>query len=136
VDFIASQGVMVHGAFMLGFPSETEEEMRSTIEWAKESSFHTAAFFRVIPFKGTALFEEVEKAGHALPSDWSAYEPYQTEINLSEVPEETITRIRKNAYRSFYLQPKRLWRIFQLIPNKLSMLPYLSLLFAQRAYAR
>lgn len=136
VDFIADQGVMVHGAFMLGFPSETEEEMRATIDWAATSSFHTAAFFRVIPFKGTELFEQVERAGHALPTDWSAYEPYQTEINLSQVPEQEILRLRKLAYRRFYLRPRRLWRIFKLIPNKLTMLPYLSLLFAQRAYAR
>jgi radical SAM superfamily enzyme YgiQ (UPF0313 family) len=136
VDYIAKQGVMVHGAFMLGFPSETEEEMRATIDWAAKSSFHTAAFFRVIPFKGTELFTQVEHAGYELPTDWSAYEPYQTEINLSEVPEDQILRLRKTAYRRFYLQPKRLWRIFKLIPNKLTMLPYLSLLFAQRAYAR
>jgi radical SAM superfamily enzyme YgiQ (UPF0313 family) len=136
VDFIARQGVMVHGAFMLGFPSETEAEMRATIDWAARSSFHTAAFFRVIPFKGTELFEEVQHAGYALPSDWSAYEPYQTEINLSTVPEERITKLRKRAYRRFYLDPRRLWRIFRLIPNKASMLPFLALLFARRAYAR
>ena len=34
------------------------------------------------------------------------------------------------------MKPKRLWRIFKLIPNKLTMVPYLSLVFAQRAYAR
>ena len=136
VDFIADQGVMVHGAFMLGFPSETEAEMRETVRWAANSSFHTAAFFRVIPFKGTELFTQVEKAGYELPTDWSAYEPYQTEINLSDVDEDVITSIRNGAYRSFYLRPARLWRIFRLIPNKLKMLPYLTLLFAQRAYAR
>jgi len=136
VDFIADQGVMVHGAFMLGFPSETEEEMKETVRWAAESSFHTAAFFRVIPFKGTELFNQVEEAGHALPTDWSAYEPYHTDINLSEVDEAKITAIRNGAYKRFYLRPARLWRIFKLIPNKARMLPYLSLLFAQRAYAR
>ena len=136
VDFIAEQGVMVHGAFMLGFPGETEEEMRATIDWAAKSSFHTAAFFRVIPFKGTELFEEVEHAGFELPSDWSAYEPYQSDINLSEVPEEKILHLRKTAYRRFYLNPKRLLRIFRLIPNKSNMIPYLTLLFARRAYAR
>lgn len=136
VDFIAAQGVMVHGAFMLGFPTETEEEMEATIAWAAESSFHTAAFFRVIPFKGTALFQQVEDAGYHLPSDWSRYEPYQSEINLSQVSEEKILRLRKKAYRSFYFRPKRLWRIFSLIPRKTHMLPYLTLLFARRAYAR
>ncbi|MEY2805712.1 MAG: hypothetical protein RIR65_129 [Planctomycetota bacterium] len=136
VDFIAGQGVMVHGAFMLGFPSETEEEMEETIEWAATSAFHTAAFFRVIPFKGTALYEQIRHAGYELPTDWSKYEPYQAEINLSEVPESRIFQLRKKAYRRFYLNPRRLWRIFELIPQKTHMLPYLALLFARRAYAR
>ena len=34
------------------------------------------------------------------------------------------------------LKPKRLWEIFRLIPNKKAMLPYLAVLFAQRAYSR
>lgn len=136
VDFIAQQGVMVHGAFMLGFPTETEDEMRETIEWAARSSFHTAAFFRVIPFKGTELFKQIEHAGYDLPKDWSAYEPYKSEINLSTVPEATIFKLRKEAYRRFYFNPRRMWRIFQSIPNKANMLPFLTLLFARRAYAR
>ena len=110
--------------------------LRATIDWAAASSFHTAAFFRVIPFKGTELFRQVEEAGYDLPSDWSAYEPYETDINLSTVPENAIFRLRKQAYRRFYLRPRRLWRIFRLIPNKANMLPFLALLFARRAYAR
>lgn len=136
VDFIADQGIMVHGAFMLGFPTETEDEMRQTIDWAAGSSFHTAAFFRVIPFKGTELFTQVEHAGYALPTDWSAYEPYETDINLSTVPESRIFSLRKQAYRRFYWNPARIFRIFKLIPNKTNMLPFLTLLFARRAYAR
>jgi len=136
VEFTARQGVMVHGAFMLGFPTETEDEMEATIRWAADSHFHTAAFFRVIPFKGTELFQQVEHAGFELPTDWSAYEPYQTDINLSEVGEGTIFKLRKKAYRRFYWNPARLWRLFKLIPNKSNMLPFLTLLFARRAYAR
>ncbi|MEO0649272.1 MAG: radical SAM protein [Planctomycetota bacterium] len=136
VEFTAKQGVMTHGAFMLGFPTETEEEMRETIEWAASSSFHTAAFFRVIPFKGTELFNQIQHAGFDLPTDWSKYEPYQSEINLSEVQEDEIYKLRKTAYRRFYWNPKRLFRIFRLIPNKTNMIPFLTLLFARRAYAR
>jgi radical SAM superfamily enzyme YgiQ (UPF0313 family) len=136
VEFTARQGVMVHGAFMLGFPSETREEMEATVSWAAKSHFHTAAFFRVIPFKGTELFSQVEHAGFDLPTDWSAYEPYETDINLSEVPEAEIAKLNKAAYRRFYLSPRRLWRILKLIPNKSNMIPFLTLLFARRAYAR
>jgi len=136
IDYMASKGVMVHGAFMLGFPTETKEEMLETIRWAKVSSLHTAAFYRVIPFKGTELFRQVEAAGHQLPTDWSHYEPYYSDINVSAVPENEIAKLRKKAYMDFYLSPKRLWNIFRLIPNKFKMLPYLTLLFARRAYAR
>lgn len=90
----------------------------------------------MIPFKGTELFAQIEHSGFDLPKDWSAYEPYKSEINLSTVPEDTIFRLRKQAYRRFYLNPKRMWRIFQSIPNKTNMLPFLALLFARRAYAR
>ncbi|MEX1025903.1 MAG: radical SAM protein [Planctomycetota bacterium] len=136
VEYIASKNVMVHGAFMLGFPSETEEEMQATIDWAAKSAFHTAAFFRVIPFKGTELYTQVEHAGFELPSDWSAYEPYQSEINLSDVAEDRIFALRKRAYRRFYLNPARMWRLFRSLPNKTNMLPFLALMFARRAYAR
>lgn len=136
VDYMSSKGVMTHGAFMLGFPTETKEEMLETIKWARESAFHTAAFYRVIPFKGTELFRQVEEAGHQLPTDWSHYEPYFSDINVSAVPEAEISKLRKRAYFEFYFSPKRLWAIFRLIPNKFRMIPYLTLLFARRAYAR
>lgn len=136
VDYMSSRGIMTHGAFMLGFPTETREEMEETIRWAKESAFHTAAFYRVIPFKGTELFRQVEQAGHQLPTDWSHYEPYYSEINVSSVPEAEIGKLRRRAYWDFYLQPKRIWNILRLIPNKMTMVPYLTLLFARRAYAR
>ena len=69
-------------------------------------------------------------------SSEGSYEPYQTEINLSAVEESRILKLRKQAYRRFYLSPKRMWRLFRLIPNKSNMLPFLALLFARRAYAR
>jgi anaerobic magnesium-protoporphyrin IX monomethyl ester cyclase len=136
VDFIAKQGVMVHGAFMLGFPTETEKPRCSRDDrLGRERSFHTAAFFRVIPFKGTELFKEVETRGLRAADDWSAYEPYQSEINLSAVP-RAILEAAQVRLPALLLQPARLWRIFNLIPNKTNMLPFLTLLFARRAYAR
>ena len=97
-------------------------------------SRHHAIRCRRCEFRG--FFQQVEHAGYELPSDWSAYEPYQSEINLSEVSEDAIFRLRKTAYRRFYFNPKRMWRLFKSIPNKANMLPFLTLLFARRAYAR
>ncbi|MEZ6015795.1 MAG: radical SAM protein [Planctomycetota bacterium] len=135
-EYVARRGVLVHGAFMIGFPTETEAEMRETIDWAVRSPFHTAAFFRVIPFKGTALYEQALEGGAWLPDDWTAYEPYRSDINLSEVAEARVTQLRKRAYRRFYMRPGRLWSILKLLPNKRTNLPVLATLFARRAWAR
>jgi len=135
-EYCAQRGVLVHGAFMIGFPTETEAEMRQTIDWAVRSPFHTAAFFRVIPFKGTELYGQAQASGAWLPDDWTAYEPYRSDINLSEVPEAKVTKLRKQAYRRFYLRPRRLWSILRLLPNKRTNLPVLATLFARRAWAR
>jgi hypothetical protein len=110
--------------------------MRATIDWAVRSPFHTAAFFRVIPFKGTELYGQALASGAWLPDDWTAYEPYRSDINLSLVSEARVTKLRKQAYRRFYMRPRRLWSILRLLPNKRTNLPVLATLFARRAWAR
>ena len=127
---------MVHGAFMLGFPSETEDEMQSTIDWAARSSCDTAAFFRVIPFKGAERFTQVEHAGFNPPIDWSAYEPYQTEINFSGVPESKHTQAAPGRVPALPRQPTAPVANHQPDPRQAHMLPLLTLLFARRTYAR
>ncbi|MCZ7584503.1 MAG: B12-binding domain-containing radical SAM protein [Deltaproteobacteria bacterium] len=54
----AARGIFVNGFFMLGFPGETRDEMEQTIQYARDSEFHTVSFHRVIPNRGTALYNE------------------------------------------------------------------------------
>ena len=56
VKWATDRGVFAHGFAMLGFPTETEEEMETTLEVACNSRLHTATFFTVIPFPGTELY--------------------------------------------------------------------------------
>ncbi len=44
VDYTAAQGIMTCGFFMMGFPTETEEEIRMTIDYACRSKFHQVLF--------------------------------------------------------------------------------------------
>ena len=54
---MAKKNVYTNGFCMMGFPTETEEELQMTIDTATNSMLHTASFFTVIPFPGTQLFE-------------------------------------------------------------------------------
>ena len=46
---------------MLGFPTETEEEMKQTIDVTCGSAPHTVSFFTVTPFPNTPLYDFVMK---------------------------------------------------------------------------
>jgi len=136
VETAANMGIMTHGAFMLGFPTETEEEMRMTIDFALTSKFHTAAFYRVLPFRGSALYDMVRAERPHINLDPTHLEYHSTDVNLSEVEEDQVTRLRKRAYRRFYLNPVRLARILYRLPNKRILVPHLTKIFFLRAMER
>ncbi len=50
-------GIIVSAFFMIGFPTETREEMQETIRFAAASRLNGANFFKVVPFPGTKLAE-------------------------------------------------------------------------------
>jgi len=132
----ADMGVMTHGAFMLGFPTETHDEMMQTLRFAWSSAFHTAAFYRVLPFRGSELHDMVYKDRPEPETSVEQFEYHSSDINLSDVPEEEVTRLRKLAYQRFYLSPRRLLRILWRLPNKLVLVPYLIGMFVRRALQR
>ncbi|MFC1888878.1 B12-binding domain-containing radical SAM protein [Thermodesulfobacteriota bacterium] len=136
IDQAVKMGIMTHGAFMLGFPTETEEEMRMTIDYARGSRFHTAAFYRVLPFPGSELYEMVQRERPDLEIDPARFEYHSTDVNLSAVDEGRVTQLRKKAYRTFYFNPLRLLRIFYRLPNKLVLIPHLARMFVHRALER
>lgn len=109
-------GIFSLGYFMLGFPTETEEEMLSTIEWACNSSLHTASFFNVIPFPGTRIYEDARKAG-LIGDSWEAGSYLGSQVNVSDVPDDRFEEIWHLAYRRFYLDPSRLAGIWRSVPN-------------------
>lgn len=55
IDFCKAEGILVKGFFMLGFPTETLAELRSTIRFALRSNLTFASFFTVIPQPGTPM---------------------------------------------------------------------------------
>lgn len=134
IEFTRSQGVMVHGSFMLGFPTETEAEARATVRWALDSALHTAAFYRVIPFRGTELHRLAREAGARFADDPKAYEFHKAnEVNVSLIPDGALNRLKREAYRRFYLSPRRLWGIWGVLPNRVRLLPTLFAMWVRKA---
>lgn len=117
INMAVEAGMFVKGNFMLGFPGETEEEIRATIDFACNSKLHVAAFFIVVPFEGTELAVQMEREGKIRPMiEYKDYDYYAMPFNGSTVPDKRFFQLYRYAYARFYANPIRLFRILKARP--------------------
>ncbi|MCM8761527.1 MAG: radical SAM protein, partial [Candidatus Omnitrophica bacterium] len=105
VNRIAKAGIDMAGFFILGFPGETEETMRQTIDFSLKLPLKRANYFTYLPFPGTESYEALRAGGELDDVDWERF--YFT--NAAYVPKALTRKRLKNIHRlafaAFYLRP-------------------------------
>lgn len=127
-----SIGIFSNGFFMVGFPTETEEELRSTIDFAIHSPLDTAHFLKVTPFAGTDLFNQLDSEITKKFIDRPEAHIYEDRsFNLSEVPDDKFKNIVHGAFRKFYLNPFRALSVIRHHPAPLRLLHFVKAAFTR-----
>lgn len=93
----------VHGDFAIGFPGESLDSAKKTIDWACELRPHTAQFQLMIPFPGTPFHEELQQAGHLVDGCPS----------YPDASAEALEALAKQAYRRYYISPWFAWQVLK-----------------------
>jgi radical SAM superfamily enzyme YgiQ (UPF0313 family) len=137
VAMLAKRGILTHGFTMFGFPTETAAEMQQTIDVVCGSQLHTATFFTVTPYPGTRLYNDLKvTAPEKLARiDYADSDYTGIHVNASAEPDETLFALQRKAWRQFYLNPRRMWRILKAYPKPLYLPTYIPL-FLLRATKR
>jgi radical SAM superfamily enzyme YgiQ (UPF0313 family) len=124
IDECDRKGMMVTGFFMLGFPTETREEIQATVDFALNSRLSLAYFFQVVPQPATPLWdlalqeagEEPLRAAMHDEEEGSTYRSGQSWYERAYgFPLEKYIR---SCYAKFYLRPGRVSRILRRAPTK------------------
>lgn len=121
IDYTAKKGIFTQGLFMLGFPSETLEEINDTVNFALRSNFHSMSAFQVVPFPGTDLYDMAKKE---LPS-YEYNDSYLFFSGKSFYQEATgidLNPIQRKMYQKFYYNPGRIYKIIRDLPEKRSLI--------------
>jgi anaerobic magnesium-protoporphyrin IX monomethyl ester cyclase len=121
--------IHTHGFSMIGFPGETLEEMKMTVDFLVSSKLHSLAMFAVMPFEGTELAAIAKEMGHLPVSDFSMNYWSKKFLNLTDVPSRQVNRIRRQALLRFYLNPSRLFVFARDFPHKRSLGKFCILFF-------
>ncbi len=108
------EGLETTAAFMLGFPGETEEQLRKTIDFALKLDPNYVQFAVTIPLPGTELYRMAFEKGLFTEDPWREFArhpapdfrpPGWYEIFSEEELEEFLDL----AYRRFYIRPGYIW---------------------------
>ena len=109
VQDVADVGIETVGFFMIGFPTETKQEIENTINFALELPLTRAIFAKVTPLPGTELFDLwEEKYSETGKVDWKTFNYYQFDADWADCSFEEIAKLQTRATFRFYMRPKQL----------------------------
>jgi len=122
----ADAGIIVGGYFMLGFPTESYEEIQETINFAVGSDLDLAAFFKVTLYDDAlkryqAAMDLVEKGGE-FPGGFEEFSYYSKKRSYAKVSTSELNNAILKAQQRFYLSFKRIRRGLLKFPHKIAFL--------------
>ncbi len=117
IELCSQVGITTRGFFMLGFPTETEEEALSTIEFAKQSALCGATFFQVVYYPGTKLYQLAQSLGFFNDGENEIMRDY---VQVGKGPyafsAERMVELKKKAITEFAFTRERIERVLRILP--------------------
>jgi len=102
---------------MLGFPTETENEVIETINYAINSNLCGATFFTVVYYPGTPLFSLAQSYGYFTEEKFDVERDYvQVSDGPYEFSLERLIELKKQALFDFVFTKERIDNALKIMP--------------------
>jgi radical SAM superfamily enzyme YgiQ (UPF0313 family) len=88
--------IAVYGTFLFGYDGDNDVRREHEIEFAVKEGLFMAAFNHIVPFPGTALYDELRESGRLLDDRWWLAEDYRFGM-LAYQPTEGTPRAVEHA---------------------------------------
>lgn len=96
IKMVKEAGILACGSFMIGNPTETEEEIEMTKKFIIENNLDGFGVSITTPFPGTKLWKMCKEKG-VIPKkiDWANFNLSNLTFSLSNIPKERLDKIYK-----------------------------------------
>ncbi len=121
IDIAYEKDIALKAFFMIGFPTETKEEIEKTIKIALNKKITFIGIFIVTPQKNCELYKMVEKYYPDYKPSFNYHHYFSENPGYENVVNLPLRTIQRNLYLRFYLNPIRVLRIIKLIPSLYSL---------------
>ena len=115
LDRCKARGIRTFGYFLIGMPDETEASIRETIRFSTDLNLNYASFNLPSPIEGTELYREAKEKGLLRTEERNLDRSTEVSIRLPGVADERLLKLKRLAYRRFYLRPLFLLRTLRVL---------------------
>ena len=106
IGLLSENGMKVTGQFIIGYPTETREDVLKTIRFAKELPIQLAAFASFMPLPGSKIYDDLLAEGRLNGVDYGDMSYYNIVESFSpHMTKEELDKLLKKAIREFFLRP-------------------------------
>jgi radical SAM superfamily enzyme YgiQ (UPF0313 family) len=98
-------GILAKGFFILGFPKETENTMKETIDFAKNNHLDDVSVSQMTPFPGSEMYRVGEKYGF-INKNWEKMNLLDVVFIPDGLTKEKLDAYQKKFLREFYFRPR------------------------------
>ncbi len=113
IDMLRRNGLRVTGFFILGFPGETIDDMKQTVELALRLNLNRANFFNFTPFPGSCLYDQLKAEGRLEKLDYDEMYIHSLSYCHHTINPKQLIRMQRSAHFRFYLRPKIMFRLLK-----------------------
>jgi radical SAM superfamily enzyme YgiQ (UPF0313 family) len=102
---------------MFGYPGETIEEMKKTIELSLKLPLIRANYFTFLPLPGTEIFNDMKKNNELDKVDWGHFYFMNAVYSSNGITRKHLKKIQRQAFLKFYSRPGIIWKNLIKIKN-------------------
>ncbi len=114
VEMTYKAGIRTKGYFMIGHPTETQETIFETIDFAKSIPLDNFQATYFTPFPGSPAYDIADKYG-AFEKDWKKMNMWDIVFVPRGFTRKDLRRYLKMVHRKFYLRPQIIWSYIKLM---------------------
>ena len=102
VRLLRDNHAVAGGTFVIGLPGQTEEEILTFPEYARNLGMINAAFAIATPQAGTEFYSELDEKGLIDIDDWTKYDQMHSVFKHDNIPRERLEQLLTHCIGRFY----------------------------------
>lgn len=106
---IHSHGIAVNGCFVLGFDSDTEEELLDIPARVERLGLDLCKFAILTPYPGTGVYRQMEREGRITSKNWDHYNQHHVVYRPANISPERLHDVYRQVWREAYSW-RRIWK--------------------------